>query len=95
MANQLACLREENFVDSTKYKPDRWLSDNNIHHPMATIPFGYGRQACLAKSLAEMQLAVGVAKVSVQHHCSSDGYNGFKEYFFSFLYVTDCTEVFS
>lgn len=66
MANKVACLREENFLDAEKFKPERWLNESLQQiHPFAAIPFGYGRRACIAKSFAQTQLSLTIAKVTI------------------------------
>lgn len=66
MANQIACLREENFEDAKKFMPERWMRcDERDIHPFATIPFGYGPRNCLGKGTAQRQLWLVTAKVIV------------------------------
>lgn len=66
IATHLSSLREEYFEDATRFKPDRWLDgDNEIYYTNipATIPFGYGPKSCLARELAEMEIAIFIFKV--------------------------------
>lgn len=66
LATHLSSTKEEFFEDAEKFKPDRWLtpdmSGNNMES-LASIPFGYGTRACLAKELAEMQISMLLIKV--------------------------------
>lgn len=66
IATKLSSLREEHFDDALKFKPERWLHsevDRNMES-MATIPYGHGAKACLAKDLAEVELSLLMYKVS-------------------------------
>lgn len=65
MATQLSSLREEHFEDASKFKPNRWL-DTNVNKDLemlASIPFGYGPKACLAKEVAETQINLLLLKL--------------------------------
>lgn len=66
IATKLSSLREEHFEDALKFKPERWLHPEvgKEMESMATIPFGHGAKACLAKDLAEVELSLLVYKVS-------------------------------
>lgn len=77
MAHYMACTKEENFIDANKFKPERWLASttndewqqqNQLAHQLATIPYGYGKRANLAKELIEMQLAQAVARVNINYN---------------------------
>ena len=63
MANHVTSLREDNFEDAHKFKPERWLCDEEYIHPFAAIPFGYGARACVGRKFAENQLWILAAKV--------------------------------
>ncbi|XP_069680719.1 probable cytochrome P450 49a1 [Periplaneta americana] len=63
MTSHVTSLREENFEDATKFKPERWLLHEEDIHPFSAIPFGHGPRACVGRSLAELQLWLTVAKV--------------------------------
>ncbi|KAJ8970782.1 hypothetical protein NQ317_003496, partial [Molorchus minor] len=67
-ATHLNSLREEYFEDAQKFKPERWLSNElggfgNEFQAFATLPFGHGAKACLAKEMVEMQLALLLIQV--------------------------------
>ena len=63
MTNHVTSLREDNFEDAHKFKPERWISDEDHIHPFAAIPFGYGARACVGRRFAEIQLWIMAAKV--------------------------------
>lgn len=67
LATHFASTKEEFFEDAEKYKPDRWLSpemsESRVEN-LASIPFGHGARACLAKELAEIQISVLLIKVT-------------------------------
>ncbi|KAK9753276.1 Cytochrome P450 [Popillia japonica] len=65
IATKLSSLREEHFEDSLKFKPERWLYPElgKDMESMATIPFGHGAKACLAKDLAEVELSLLIYKL--------------------------------
>ncbi|XP_050512299.1 probable cytochrome P450 301a1, mitochondrial [Diabrotica virgifera virgifera] len=61
-------MREEYFEDATKFKPERWFEDEkggfgNEYQTFASMPFGYGPRNCLAKEMAENQVASLMLKV--------------------------------
>ena len=65
IATKLSSLREEYFDDATKFKPERWI-DQEVPKEMdtlATLPFGYGAKACIAKDLAEAEISLLIYKV--------------------------------
>nr|CAD7581564.1 unnamed protein product [Timema californicum] len=74
MTSHVTCLREENFEDALKFKPERWLVSDQDIHPFAAIPFGYGPRSCLGRGIAELQLWMTVAKVirnfQIEYHYS-------------------------
>ncbi|XP_017783894.1 PREDICTED: cytochrome P450 CYP12A2-like [Nicrophorus vespilloides] len=65
IATNLSSLREEHFEDALKFKPERWLGMevNKDMEALATIPFGLGPKACLAKNLAEVQICFLIIKM--------------------------------
>lgn len=62
---------EEYFHEPDQFIPERWLKaeKNDVcpHqkpiHPFVSLPFGYGRRACLGRRFAEMELQILLAKV--------------------------------
>lgn len=63
MVTSLSSWREEYFEDAHKFMPERWLSPVEDMQMFASIPFGYGAKACLAKELAEMEVGILFTKV--------------------------------
>lgn len=71
MATNWESIRTENFDDPTQYKPERWLDDDiSTTHTLATVPFGYGPKACLARKLANLQLSMLISKVNKFSICT-------------------------
>lgn len=66
MANAITSRREELFEDPEKYRPERWLNqdDQHAHQEYSCLPFGHGIRSCLGKNLAEMQMMLLTAKVN-------------------------------
>lgn len=67
-AAHLNILYDEYFEDAQKFKPERWLSSDtggfgNDYQAFASMPFGYGQRACMAKDLAETQIATLLYKI--------------------------------
>ncbi|XP_018566815.1 probable cytochrome P450 301a1, mitochondrial, partial [Anoplophora glabripennis] len=67
-ATHLNSMREEYFEDALKFKPERWLANElggfgNDFQVFASMPFGHGPKACLAKELVELEIALLLAKV--------------------------------
>ncbi|KAK5643038.1 hypothetical protein RI129_009205 [Pyrocoelia pectoralis] len=59
---------EEYFDQPHKFIPERWLKSgcpiqHKKIHPFVTLPFGYGRRACLGRRFAEMELQILLAKI--------------------------------
>ncbi|GJQ83156.1 putative cytochrome P-450 [Trypoxylus dichotomus] len=79
IATKLSSLREEHFEDALKFKPERWLHPEigREMESMATIPFGHGAKACLAKDLAEVELSLLIYKLlrkfRVEYHYGDIG----------------------
>ncbi|KAH0511000.1 1,25-dihydroxyvitamin D(3) 24-hydroxylase, mitochondrial [Microtus ochrogaster] len=47
---------EDNFEDSSQFKPERWLQKEKKINPFAHLPFGLGKRMCIGRRLAELQL---------------------------------------
>lgn len=67
--SMLACRKEENFKDAKKFKPERWIQNNNLHVNTESgsgivIPFGSGKRTCPGKRFVNLELILLVAKVS-------------------------------
>ncbi|XP_028380727.1 1,25-dihydroxyvitamin D(3) 24-hydroxylase, mitochondrial [Phyllostomus discolor] len=52
---QVLGSNEENFEDSSQFRPERWLQEKRIN-PFAHLPFGVGKRMCIGRRLAELQL---------------------------------------
>lgn len=65
LATHLSSLREEHFEDAEKFKPERWIDSPRSKEMeiLASIPFGHGPKACLAKELAETQINLLIYKI--------------------------------
>ncbi|XP_066601445.1 probable cytochrome P450 12a5, mitochondrial [Prorops nasuta] len=66
MATQFSAMREENFEDPEKFRPERWLTDKKdsvATEDFNCLPFGYGLRSCLGKKMAEMEMALFTAKL--------------------------------
>lgn len=65
LATHLSSLREEHFDDAIKFKPERWFESRTSRDMeiLASIPFGHGPKACLAKELAETQINLLLLKL--------------------------------
>ncbi|CAG9806310.1 unnamed protein product [Chironomus riparius] len=65
----VACLKEENFIDSNSFKPKRWLNANgefdssNLPESSLVLPFGTGKRACPGRKFAEVELVAIVIKL--------------------------------
>ncbi|CAH2983054.1 unnamed protein product [Chilo suppressalis] len=63
MSTQDAALKESNYDDATKFKPERWLKgDSKYYHAFASIPFGYGARKCLGQNIAETMMTLLTVK---------------------------------
>jgi len=62
---------EENFPQSKKFIPERWLKDNNDpmiphasdSHRFSYLPFGFGVRTCIGRRFAELEVQVFVARL--------------------------------
>lgn len=66
MPTHAAALKEENFEDALRFKPDRWFPPGENYHPFAVLPFGHGPRSCAGRGLAELMLWLLSAKVIFQ-----------------------------
>lgn len=62
---------EEYFPNSKIFSPERWLKNrekcphaSGKIHPFVSLPFGYGKRACLGRRFAEAELHILLAKVT-------------------------------
>ncbi|KAF3817414.1 hypothetical protein GH733_012705 [Mirounga leonina] len=51
---------EENFKDSSQFRPERWLQEKTKINPFAHLPFGIGKRMCIGRRLAELQLRLAL-----------------------------------
>ncbi|KAK4877717.1 hypothetical protein RN001_010223 [Aquatica leii] len=53
------------FSNPLIYNPERWLrkSDETVHHPFASLPFGYGPRMCPGKRIAEQEIVILLRKI--------------------------------
>ncbi|XP_033339232.2 putative cytochrome P450 12a5, mitochondrial [Megalopta genalis] len=73
MANQISSLREENYEDPEKFRPERWLSSNcEENTDFSCLPFGYGIRSCLGKNIAETTMMLLTAKIVRQFRIEYD-----------------------
>ena len=61
---------EEHFEDPEEYNPHRWLSDEKGVSKFASLPFGFGARMCIGKRIAELQLKMSIAYVSLMEKTS-------------------------
>jgi ecdysone 20-monooxygenase len=65
----IACSKNENFENATKYKPERWLTEtgefnlNQCVGSSITLPFGCGKRICPGKKYTELELMILVIKL--------------------------------
>lgn len=68
MANQIASQREELFEDPEKFRPERWLNQNEFEQTSCQeyghLPFGHGIRSCLGRDMAETQMMLLTTKVN-------------------------------
>uniref|UniRef100_A0A8C4QD17 Uncharacterized protein n=1 Tax=Eptatretus burgeri TaxID=7764 RepID=A0A8C4QD17_EPTBU len=57
----------EQFPEPKSFKPERWLRTSpRLHHPYASLPFGYGVRGCIGRRLAELELHLTLARLIKQ-----------------------------
>uniref|UniRef100_A0A4X1UJX4 Cytochrome P450 family 24 subfamily A member 1 n=2 Tax=Sus scrofa TaxID=9823 RepID=A0A4X1UJX4_PIG len=54
---------EENFEDSSQFRPERWLQEKKKINPFAHLPFGVGKRMCIGRRLAELQLHLALCRI--------------------------------
>lgn len=78
----VACSKEENFVDASEYKPERWIASDGTFcskqcvGSSITLPFGCGRRICPGKKYTELELMILVIKLvrsfKIKYHSEFD-----------------------
>ncbi|XP_026464272.1 cytochrome P450 CYP12A2-like [Ctenocephalides felis] len=71
MSHLLATMEENQYTDSTKYIPERWLNEKNAPqcpsakeaHPFAYMPFGFGPRSCVGRRFAELEIETFIVKL--------------------------------
>lgn len=56
---------EENFEDSSQFRPERWLQKKGKINPFAHLPFGIGKRMCIGRRLAELHLHLALCWVKL------------------------------
>ena len=62
---QVLGSNEENFKDSSHFRPERWLREKEKINPFAHLPFGIGKRMCIGRRLAELQLHLALCWVKL------------------------------
>lgn len=62
---QVLGSNEENFKDSSQFRPERWLQEKKKINPFAHLPFGIGKRMCIGRRLAELQLHLALCWVKL------------------------------
>lgn len=57
------------FLNPDEFQPHRWLNKEQTHHPYASVPFGVGKRSCIGRRIAELELYLALARVSLQIFC--------------------------
>ncbi|XP_008208149.1 probable cytochrome P450 12a5, mitochondrial isoform X1 [Nasonia vitripennis] len=63
MANQITFMREENFEDPEKFKPERWLKNDDSFSVYSYLPFGKGLRSCMGENIAKLEIMLLTAKI--------------------------------
>ena len=58
---QVASRLEQHFSQPESFQPDRWLQGGTVN--FSCLPFGYGKRACIGKSLAEASMTMFLIRV--------------------------------
>uniref|UniRef100_A0ABD2X7C4 Cytochrome P450 n=1 Tax=Trichogramma kaykai TaxID=54128 RepID=A0ABD2X7C4_9HYME len=72
MANQLSSQREENFEDSEKFRPERWMTDNVCHPKNSYLPFGKGLRSCIGEDMAKIEMMLLITKILLEYRIEYD-----------------------
>ncbi|CAB4019193.1 cytochrome P450 27C1-like [Paramuricea clavata] len=57
-------MQRQKYNDPEKFAPERWLrrTDKEIH-PFSSLPFSFGRRACLGRRVVNMEMALLVLRI--------------------------------
>ena len=58
---QVASRLEQHFSRPNSFQPERWLRGDSVN--FSNLPFGYGKRACIGKSLAEASMTMFLIRV--------------------------------
>ena len=73
MAHRLASLKEEHFVNSKEFIPERWIMKRNSPaqcpnakeaSPFTFLPFGFGPRSCIGRRFANLEIEMLTISVS-------------------------------
>lgn len=80
---------EEYVTNAKAFKPMRWLkqSTDEVLHPFASLPYGYGARMCLGRRFADLEMQILLAKLirsyKLEYHHKPLKYN------VTFMYAPD------
>lgn len=62
--------KEEYFPNPTKFWPERWTRPTSgnclaVNNPNACLPFAIGARSCIGRKVAEAQMSMALASVSL------------------------------
>ncbi|XP_064292088.1 cytochrome P450 302a1, mitochondrial isoform X2 [Plodia interpunctella] len=64
--NMLASRLPQFVNDPLTFKPERWIRGTQDHeniHPFLSLPFGFGPRSCIARRLAEQNMAITLIRI--------------------------------
>ena len=71
MPTSLVSMDEDQFKQSDKFIPERWLKDSENStcpmakdaHPFSYLPFGFGTRMCIGRRIAELEIEVLISRL--------------------------------
>ncbi|XP_013186140.2 cytochrome P450 302a1, mitochondrial [Amyelois transitella] len=66
MQNMLASRLPQFVKNPTSFKPERWMRGSQFYenlHPFLSLPFGFGPRSCIARRLAEQNMAITLIRM--------------------------------